>query len=246
MIAGMVGGIFAGGAPAQPVPWRLLRLADAREAAWDGAAKVQTEAQDADGWITLGLRNDSPAADFPAKMAFHTFQILNADGSPADPESLAPGRVIVALIQRDPTAWPGSAAQETVAVGIVDRDGDVAHASAVGLLLGMRTASASTSCTLITGSPTAATTAASTTPRAAASLTISPTQGGAVVTAGLTEAGAIVAGDFSGSVSSATGPRRLVLATGCNSSTNNGPHPVRFRVWYAFLAANEYPWTDPA
>ena len=84
MISGMVGGIFAGVAPAQPVPWRLLRLTDAREQAWDGAAKVQTQDQDADGWITLGLRNDAPAADFPSKMAFHTFPFLLPDGSPID------------------------------------------------------------------------------------------------------------------------------------------------------------------
>jgi hypothetical protein len=245
MISGMVGGIFAGVAPAQPVPWRLLRLADAREQAWDGAAKVQTESQDADGWITLGLRNNAPAADFPSKMAFHSFPFLNPDGSPVDTATLAPGRVIVFLLQRDTTAWPGSVAQETVAIGTVDRDGDIADAAAAGVLVGIRTTSASTSCSLISGTPTTASATAAAASRAYGALVVTPTQAGAMLTVAMTEDGTRVAGNLAASLSTPVGARRIVLVAGCNSSTDNGPHPVRFRAWYALLASDGYPWSDP-
>lgn len=246
MMGGMVPGIVSGASPAQPVPWRLLRLADALEATWAGAAKVQTSAQDADGWITLGLRNNSPIADYPAKMAFRTFEILSPDGSPVDPDTLSPASTIVVLLQRDTTAWPGSTAQATVALGIVDHDGDVSDAAAGGVLLGIRTASVSASCTLIAGTPTTATAQTSTGSRAAGLSGVLPAQIGAMIVAGMTEGGSAVAGDFAASFTAATGSRRIVVAAGCNTTTNNGPHPVRFRAWYALLAAGEYPWSAPA
>lgn len=246
MIGGIVRGMVPGASPAQPVAWRLLRLADALEATWAGAAKVQTESQDGDGWITLGLRNNAPAADFPAKMAFHTYPILNPDGSPVDPSTLSPARVIVVLLQRDTTAWPGSVAQETVAVGMVDQDGDIADAAAAGVLVGIRTTSASLSCSLISGTPTTASATATAASRAFGSVVVTPTQAGAMITAGMDEDGVRLAGNLAASLSIVVPARRIVLVAGCNSATDNGPHPVRFRAWYAVLPSAGYPWSEPA
>ena len=246
MIGGIVRGIVPGASPTPPAPFRLLRLAESTDATWQNNATVRVSAssQDADGWITLALQNPSPAADFPAKMAYRRWPILSPDGSPVDAATMDPARSLLLLIQRHPSGWPGSTAQETIGLGVIDRAGDVTHASAVGLLLGVRTPAAAATYTIIAGSPTAAASASGVTgSRAIASALVTPTQITYMAAAAALADGSAVGGTAYGNTPGTTsGVRALALCAGCNSSAASGPHAVKFRAWYALMETETLPW----
>jgi hypothetical protein len=239
-------GILPGQSPTLPGPWLPIRLAESLDSAWQqnvAPVRVSASSQDADGWITLALQNPSPAADFPSKAAYRRFALRLPDGSPLT--QVATGSLVQVLIQRDVTGWPGSTAQATIGLGLIDRDGDITHASAVGLLAGIRTPSAASTCTLIAGSPTAASAVTSVaSSRAAGLLLTTEAQTLLAAVAGYSGSTIVSAAQYGITPGTVTGNRRLVLTAGCNSTAANGPHAVCFRAWYQIMSARSLPWVS--
>lgn len=239
----MIGAILSGQAATLPTPWRPLVLTDSMDATWQNNAspRVSSTAQTADGWITLALQNKAPAADYPSAMAYRRWAIRDASGLPL--ADIPDGAILQILIERDTTGWPGSTAQATVGLGLVDLDGDPTDPAAVGLFMGLRTTAAGASYTLIAGDTTAATTTTTTTQTTRAVLLTSPAQTLFAVAGAFNAAGAAVAATQYGlSPGTISGSRRLVLTAGCNSTADSGPHAVKFRAWYALGQTQPYPW----
>lgn len=241
----MISGPIIAGAPPIGVPWVPVRLS-ASIAGWEGntaPVRVSSASQDANGWITLALANPAPAADYPGTSAFLRFPILGPDRLPVDLAALSAGWTMAVMIERDTVGWPGSAAQETIGFGVVDHDGDVSDAAAIGLIIGMRTPAAAATATVIAGTPVHGNSQSGVAGgRVWGTLTGTPTQLGVGIAVGLSGAQA-----QSGLIDGPTPPGvyagglALALTAGCNSTTNNGPHPVRFRAWYQFVPPTAYP-----
>lgn len=231
----MIRGGLVGGGPgplAGGYPWRLLRLGDALDATWQGpgAARVTGATQDADGWIEMDLDNPSPAG----LDAYRRWVLRDLAGLPVDDPS--GGRLLVRL----EVDWTG-ADGETVGIALVDDDGDLTTATG-WIAVAYRTASGSASVvSQVAGDPEIDEPVGGAT--SALDVTIYPPPGqiGASFAAALADPydGSIVGGGFVASGSPTSGPRRLVLAAECNTSTNNGPHPVRVRVWYVWIPVRE-------
>lgn len=248
----MIGPIISGAGANLPYQWKQLRLKDSIDADWRQNItpfRVTSTTQDAEGWITLDLENSAPIVDFPPQAAYRRFDFTDSSGLryPAGPGVGQMGWQLNVLIQRDETVWVGSAAEETMYFGVIDSDGELDAVGANGLMTGFRTPAAATTNTLIAGDMVNAVAfTGCTANRGYAVFLMSPEATNYVFCGGFTEDNVGVAGTNLGSFTAKTGNRKIVLAVGCNSTTNNGPHPVRFRVFYLWTQVqNPFPWTAP-
>jgi len=187
--------------------------------------------------------------DYPPQAAYLRFNFSDASGFqyPAGPGDNQFGWQLNVLLQRDESVWVGSAAQETVYVGVIDSDGELDAGGANGIMMGIRTPAAATTSTLIAGDMVAAQAfTGSTAQRIYSVFLTSPTQTNYCFAGGFNADNEGVSGTNWGSYTAKTGNRKIVLAVGCNSTANDGPHPVRFRVFYLWTQVqNPLPWTAP-
>jgi len=242
----MIGPILGGAAPTGPLPWRMLRLSQAQQSEWQNntsPVRVSSTSQDADGWIELDLENPSPSGGAPDVSAWISWPVLDASGLPLNSSTLSPARVILMLIQRDPTGWPGSAANELVGLGVIDNDGDPT-ALGSGLLVGMLTPAAAADYTLVAATLASAETAPDCVgSRAAGYCIIAPDQQVLIVAGAQSQAGNVVGGQTAADLQQPTGARRITMIASCGSTDDDGPHTVRFRAWYAVLSTSDLPWS---
>jgi len=248
----MIGPIISGAGSNGPLPWRQLRLRDSIDADWRQNVtpfRVTSQSQDADGWITLDLENSTPIVDFPPEAAYLRFNFSDSSGFqyPAGPGENQFGWQLNVLLQRDETVWVGSAAQETVYLGVIDHDGELDAVGVKGIMMGIRTTAATAANTLIAGDMTSAQPfAGSTAQRIYSVFLTSGTQTNYCFAGGFDADNVAVSSTNWGSFDTFTGNRKIVLAVGCNSTANDGPHPVRFRVFYLWTQVqNPIPWTAP-
>lgn len=244
----MIGPILSGQAPARSPAWRPLLFSGSLDSSWQNNAspRVSASAQDAEGWITLALQNKAPAADYPAACAYRRWLLRDSSGLPYDLSDAPTGWTLALALERDTSGWPGSTAQATVGLGLVDRSGDPTHVSAAGLMVGIRTPAAASTFTMICGSMTTAafrTTVSGTV--VWGTMIGTPTQIGFAACASLS--GTTATDGSSAALPGAgttTGQRQIVLTVGCNSTSDNGPHAVRFRAWFSLISASGVPWAS--
>lgn len=234
--AGLVGG--GPGPLAAGYPWRVLRLGESLDATWQGggAARVSATSQDPDGWIDLDLENPSPTG----LEGYRRWVLRDLAGLPIDDAGqLDQAGILRVRLQVD---WTGTAG-ETVAIGLCDEDGDLSLANG-WITVAYRTASSGAS--VVTqaagssmnddpvGGPVSALDAVFLPPR---------DQIGAMMVGALADPydGSVVGGGSNGSGGPTSGPRRLVISVSCDTDDDDGPHPVRFRVWYAWIPALQVP-----
>jgi hypothetical protein len=240
---------FAAVSPVSGVArWRVLKLAESVEqGVWQqntSPTRVVSAEQDTNGWITLDVNNPSPAVTYPEDFAFLTWRPRDAFGREVDPGMFGGGGtgILQVLLERDTAVWTGGA-DETVSVGVVDRDGDLGHASAEILGIGLRTPSAATTQTIIAGIRGSANSNTGVTLRwLAGSYLILPTQFINVSCGALNASRVAVSGAHKDNIPvSCTGERRLWVGFGAATSANAGSLPVKFRVYYRILPAAGLP-----
>ena len=228
--AGLVGG--GPGPLAAGYPWRVLRLGESLDATWQGggAARVSATSQDPDGWIDLDLENPSPTG----LEGYRRWVLRDLAGLPVtDAGQLTDAGCMFVRLEVD---WTGSSG-ETVAIGLVDEDGDLSTASG-WMALGYRTASGGASVvsqaagSSMNDDPVGG-------PVSALDAILRPGAGqiGAAFAAALADPydGTFVGGGFVASPDPTSGSKRIVISVSCNTDDDDGPHPVRFRVWYAWV-----------
>lgn len=226
--------IFGGGPNGSNGPeWRLIRLADLRESAWQGtgAAGVTDVEQDADGWITASVDDESGGAK--------TLILRDAAGREYDPATKAWGWVEL-LLEPDATTWSGTNG-EYVYVGLADDDGDISATKYAFLMINTQS-DPLRKVILNTGSDESATIIGSFNWRASALVMASEFGIGAIIgsvfRAGMTPVRILLK---DGPIAP-TAPIRLVLSLGVTENVGAGPYDVKFRAWYRVYPAPSEPF----
>lgn len=226
--------IFGGGPNGGNGPeWRLIRLADLRESAWQGtgAAGVTDVEQDADGWITASVDDESGGAK--------TLALKDSSGRAYDPAA-EPWGWVELMLEPDATTWSGTNG-EYVYIGLADDDGDVSATKYAFLMINTQSTPAR-KVILNTGSDEVETISGSFNWRASAMVMASEFGiGGAVGSvfrAGMTPVKVF----FKDGPISPTAPIRLVLSLGVTENVGSGPYDIKFRAWYRVYRAPSSPF----
>jgi hypothetical protein len=226
--------IFGGGPSGTNGPeWRLLRLTDLRESAWQGtaAAGVTGVTQDSSGWITASVDDESAGAK--------SLVIKDQSGRTYDPAEHGWGLVEV-LIEPDSSVWTGSNG-EYVYLGLASDDGATSAGEFMFAMINTTSSSGKTA-SLVSDDVESEAVSGSFNWRLVATMIIGEFAiGGSFATvlrSGMVPVRTVI---NKGPLAPAS-PVRLVLSLGVTENIGSGPYSVKFRAWYRVYRAPSAPF----